>query len=229
MSITEVSCNKCFGGSQKVYSHHSSELGCDMKFAIFLPSTAKSGHPAPALYWLSGLTCTEQNFIQKAGAQNYAEKHGIIIICPDTSPRGCNIPGEDESWDFGTGAGFYLNATEEKWKTNYRMFSYVTEELPKLINANFPVIQDKISISGHSMGGHGALVCALKNPGLYKSVSAFAPICNPINCPWGDKAFSGYLGGNKESWKQWDALSSCRVITARHYPYLLIRVWRMDF
>jgi len=221
MSLTQVSCNKCFGGLQKVYSHHSSELGCDMKFAVFLPPNAKPGHPAPALYWLSGLTCNEQNFITKAGAQKYAAQHGIIIICPDTSPRGLNIPGEDDGWDFGTGAGFYVNATEEKWKTNYRMFSYVTEELPKLVNANFPVIHDNISISGHSMGGHGALVCALKNPGLYRSVSAFAPICNPINCAWGEKAFGGYLGADKETWKQWDA---CELVQAYNGPPLPILI-----
>jgi len=197
-------------------------LRCEMNFSVFIPSSAKPDHPVPAVYWLSGLTCTEQNFIQKAGGQRYADKHGLIIICPDTSPRGCKIDGEDESWDFGTGAGFYLNATEEKYQKNYRMFSYVTEELPKLANANFPIIPDKISIFGHSMGGHGALVCALRCPGQYRSVSAFAPICNPVNCPWGVKAFTGYLGSqDKEVWNEWDA---CQLVQAYNGPPLNILI-----
>lgn len=199
-----VSSAKCFGGFQKVFEHASEVLNCTMKFAIFLPSKSDSVK-VPVLYWLSGLTCTEQNFITKGHAQGYAEQYGIAIVAPDTSPRGCNIEGEEDSWDFGTGAGFYVNATEEKWKTNYNMFSYVTKELPSLVDANFPVLSHKAAISGHSMGGHGALICALKNPGKYKSVSAFAPICNPMNCPWGQKAFSGYLGPNKDMWKNWDA------------------------
>uniref|UniRef100_A0A8C2HB73 S-formylglutathione hydrolase n=1 Tax=Cyprinus carpio TaxID=7962 RepID=A0A8C2HB73_CYPCA len=173
----------------------SSELKCKMKFAIYLPPKAESSK-CPVLYWLSGLTCTEQNFITKAGSQQAASEHGIIIVAPDTSPRGCNIEGEEESWDFGTGAGFYVNATQEPWKTNYRMYSYVTEELPRLINSNFPADPEKMSISGHSMGGHGALIC---------SVSAFAPICNPIQCAWGQKAFSGYLGPDKSTWELYDA------------------------
>ncbi|KAL5004240.1 hypothetical protein ScPMuIL_017696 [Solemya velum] len=196
------------GGMQKVFSHESSELKCTMKFAVFLPSKSNS-HKVPAIYWLSGLTCTEQNFVTKAGSQQYAEKYGVAIIAPDTSPRGCNIEGEDDSYDFGSGAGFYLNATEDKWKTNYRMYAYITEELPALVNANFPILADKQSIFGHSMGGHGALVCALKNPGMYKSVSAFSPICNPTNCAWGKKAFNGYLGEDKETWKEYD--STCLV------------------
>jgi len=204
MALEQVSSAKCFGGFQKVFKHKSSELKCDMNFAVYIPPQAEK-EKVPVLYWLSGLTCTEQNFISKAGAQRTASEHGVLIVAPDTSPRSCGIEGEDDSYDFGTGAGFYLDATEEKWKTNYRMFSYVTKELPALIQSNFPVLPDKQSVFGHSMGGHGALICFLKNPGFYKSVSAFAPICNPVNCPWGQKAFTGYLGSNKEAWKDYDA------------------------
>ena len=204
-----------------MFEHTSDVLKCTMKFAIFLPSKSNSAK-VPVLYWLSGLTCSEQNFITKAGAQRYAEEYGIAIVAPDTSPRGCNIEGEEESWDFGTGAGFYINATQEKWKTNYNMYSYITEELPSLINSNFPVLSDRQSISGHSMGGHGALICALKNPGMYKSVSAFAPICNPINCPWGKKAFSGYLGGDREGWKRWDACELLKTYNGPPFSYILI-------
>ncbi|KAI5942616.1 5-hydroxytryptamine receptor 2A [Manis javanica] len=204
MALKQISSNKCFGGLQKVFEHDSIELNCKMKFAIYLPPKAETGK-CPALYWLSGLTCTEQNFISKSGYHQAASEHGLVIIAPDTSPRGCNIKGEDESWDFGTGAGFYVDATEDPWKTNYRMYSYVMKELPQLINTSFPVDPQKMSIFGHSMGGHGALICALKNPGKYKSVSAFAPICNPVLCPWGKKAFSGYLGTDQNKWKAYDA------------------------
>ncbi|XP_048834191.1 S-formylglutathione hydrolase isoform X2 [Brienomyrus brachyistius] len=206
MALTQVSSNKCCGGFQKVFEHDSTELKCRMKFAIYLPPKAES-EKCPAFYWLSGLTCTEQNFITKAGSQQMASEHGLIIVAPDTSPRGCNIEGEEESWDFGTGAGFYVNATEEPWKQNYRMYSYVTEELPRLISAHFPADPEKMSISGHSMGGHGALICALNNPGKYKAVSAFAPICNPMQCAWGQKAFTGYLGPDKSKWEAYDATS----------------------
>lgn len=204
--ITEVSSNKVFSGWQKVYSHESYELGCKMNFGIFLPPQVEEG-PVPVIYWLSGLTCTEANFVQKAGAQKYASEQGVILVAPDTSPRNLNIPGEDDDWDFGTGAGFYVDAVKMPWKKHYRMYSYVTKELPALINEKFPVLPDKQSIMGHSMGGHGALICALKNPGLYKTVSAFAPISNPISCPWGKKAFSGYLGGTETNaaWREWDA------------------------
>lgn len=204
MGLEEISSAKCFGGSQKVFKHHSSELKCDMKFGVYVPPIS-AAQKVPVLYWLSGLTCTEQNFITKAGAQRTAAEQGIMIVAPDTSPRSCGIEGEDDSYDFGTGAGFYVDATEENWKTNYRMFSYVTKELPALIASNFPVLPEKQSVFGHSMGGHGALICFLKNPGLYKSVSAFSPICNPVQCPWGQKALAGYLGGNKETWKEYDA------------------------
>ncbi|CAH1781710.1 unnamed protein product [Owenia fusiformis] len=202
--IKEESSNKMFGGWQKVFSHDSSSLKCSMKFGIYLPPKADS-EKVPVIYWLSGLTCTEQNFVTKAGAQNFAAKHNVILVAPDTSPRGVNIEGEDDSYDFGSGAGFYLNATTEKWKTNYNMYTYITEELPKVVSENFPVIPGKQSIMGHSMGGHGAISIALKNPGKYSSVSAFAPICNPIECPWGQKAFTGYLGEDRETWKAYDS------------------------
>jgi len=200
---TRISSSKCHGGLQQVYQHSSKELECEMVFSIFLPSQAKS-KKCPVLFFLSGLTCTEKNFIEKSGFQQHAEKHGIIVVGPDTSPRGCNIEGEDEFWYFGTGAGFYIDATEPKWNVNYRMYSYVTKELPELIQEQFPV-SDKMAISGHSMGGHGAMICALKNPGMYSSVSAFAPISNPVNCPWGKSTFSKFLGSDLEMWAQYDS------------------------
>ncbi|XP_043209776.1 S-formylglutathione hydrolase-like [Amphibalanus amphitrite] len=203
MALTQKSANKIFGGWQKVFSHKSAELKCAMNFGVFLPAQSET-EKCPVIYWLSGLTCTEQNFVTKAGAQRYAAEKGVILVAPDTSPRECNIEGEDESWDFGTGAGFYVDATEEKWKENYRMYSYVTKELPQLISENFPA-NGKQSIMGHSMGGHGALICALKNPGMYTSVSAFSPICNPTQCPWGQKAFTGYLGSDRATWQGYDA------------------------
>jgi len=204
-AVTLVSSSKCFGGKQEVYSHQSEELKCKMNFSVYLPPNAVDGAKAPVLYWLSGLTCTEQNFIIKSGFQRYAAEENLIVVGPDTSPRGQNIEGEDDDYDFGSGAGFYVDATEEKWKTNYRMYSYVTKELPKLVEANFPIIPDARSISGHSMGGHGALICALKNPGFYKSVSAFAPIANPTKGKWGQKCFTGYLGSNTKDWEQYDS------------------------
>jgi len=205
-TITEISSSKCFGGLQKIFSHTSQELKCKLNFGVYLPAEAvEKKEKLPVLYWLSGLTCTEQNFIQKSGFQRFAAKYKIIVVNPDTSPRECNIEGESDNWDFGTGAGFYVDATEAKWKNNYRMFSYVTKEIPELVNANFPV-SGKQSVFGHSMGGHGALICGLKMAGFYTSVSAFAPICNPIEAPWGKKAFSGYLGSeNKSAWAEYDA------------------------
>ncbi|XP_032970536.1 LOW QUALITY PROTEIN: S-formylglutathione hydrolase-like [Rhinolophus ferrumequinum] len=207
MELKQISSNKCFGGLQKVFEHDTVELNCKMKFAIYLPPKADTGK-CTALYCLSGLTRTEQNFISKSGYHQAVSEHSLVVIAPpccqavsEYSPRGCNIKGEDESWHFGTGAGFYVDATEEPWKTSYRMYSYITEELPQLINANFLVDPQTMSIFGHSMGGHGALICALKNPGKYKSVSAFAPICNPVLYPWGKKAFSGYLGADQSKCK----------------------------
>lgn len=216
------SYSKSFGGFQKIYEHKSDVTKCSMKFAIYLPPQAEHSK-VPVLYWLSGLTCNEQNFIVKSGAQRYAAEHGVIIVAPDTSPRGCKIDGDNESYDFGVGAGFYVDATEEKWKTNYNMYSYVTKELPAVVNANFPVLSDQQGIFGHSMGGHGALICALKNPGMYKSVSALAPICNPINAPLGQKAFTGYLGPDKELWKRYDATELAKSYSGPMFSnYILI-------
>lgn len=224
-----ISEQKSFDGWQRVYEHQSDVLKCAMKFAIFLPPDATElSEKIPVLYWLSGLTCTEQNFITKAGAQKYAAERGIVVVAPDTSPRGCGIEGEDDSYDFGTGAGFYVDATVDKWKTNYNMYSYVTKELPSLIHANFPTCPEKQSIFGHSMGGHGALICALKNPGKYCSVSAFAPICNPINCAWGKKAFEGYLSPDQETWKQYDATELVKKYKGPPFSYILIDQGKAD-
>ena len=208
--VTEVSSAKSFGGLQKVYSHESSELKCKMNFAIYLPPSVafaeSGGKKLPVLYWLSGLTCTEQNFITKSGYQRYASENNLVVVAPDTSPRGVSVPGDEDSWDFGTGAGFYVDAVTDGWKDHYRMYSYVTKELIDLVESEFPfVAPGKRSISGHSMGGHGALICSLKNPSLYTSVSAFAPINNPIAVPWGQKALKGYLGPDEGTWKDWDA------------------------
>lgn len=198
-----VSQTKSFGGWLKRYTHMSDTVKGSMTFAIYLPPQAEHTK-VPVLYWLSGLTCTDENFMQKAGAQSVASELGIAIVCPDTSPRGTHYPGEHDSYDFGSGAGFYINATIEPYAKTYRMYDYVVKELPNIIECNFSV-SDRKSISGHSMGGHGALICALKNPSMYFSVSAFAPISHPTICSWGEKAFSGYLGDDKKTWEAWDA------------------------
>ena len=198
-----LSTNASFGGELLRIKHRSQACDCDMIFAIFLPPQAKE-KSVPVLYWLSGLTCTDENFMQKSGAQRVAAELGIAIVCPDTSPRGTDFPGEHDSYDFGSGAGFYVNATQAPWSANYHMYDYVTEELPALINAHFPS-NGKCGISGHSMGGHGALVCYLRNPGKYLSVSAFSPICHPSDCPWGQKALGNYLGEDRNDWIQYDA------------------------
>jgi len=205
MSIEIVSSNKAFGGWHHQYSHASTTLNCQMRFAVYLPPQASSLRKVPVLYWLSGLTCTDENFMQKAGVQRIAAELGIAIVAPDTSPRGEGVPDDaDQAYDFGLGAGFYVNATQAPWNTHYQMYDYVVSELPALIEANFPVTSEK-AISGHSMGGHGALTIALRNPERYKSVTAFSPIANPINCPWGQKALSNYLGDNQSDWLQYDA------------------------
>ncbi|MGK7876148.1 MAG: S-formylglutathione hydrolase [Xenococcaceae cyanobacterium] len=194
----------CFGGKLGFYSHYSPTCNSEMCFAVYLPPQAQS-KPIPVLYYLSGLTCTEENFIVKAGAQRYAAEWGIILVVPDTSPRNTGIKREDDEWDLGSGAGFYVDATVEPWKQHYQMYSYVVRELPELIRENFPIRPEKQGIFGHSMGGHGALVCALRNPGQYQSVSAFAPIAAPMRAPWGQKAFTAYLGTDKERWRDYDA------------------------
>ena len=188
------------GGWQDVYRHRSAALGCEMHVAVYLPPQAESGAKLPVLYWLSGLTCTEQNFITKAGAQRYAAEHGVILVAPDTSPRGDDVADAD-GYDLGKGAGFYVNATQAPWAAHYRMYDYLVDELPALIEANFPVT-DARGISGHSMGGHGALTIALKNPGRYRSVSAFSPIVAPSQVPWGEKAFAAYLGQDRDAWRR---------------------------
>ena len=203
MTITTVSQNKCFGGVQGTYAHDSAETRSTMRFGVFLPPQAQTGR-VPALYWLSGLTCSEENFIVKAGTQRVAAELGLALVVPDTSPRGLNLPGESASYDFGLGAGFYVDATEEPWARGYRMYSYVTQELPKVVAANFPIDPSRAGIFGHSMGGHGALTIALRNPDTYASVSAFAPICSPMRCPWGAKALAGYLGADRARWRQYD-------------------------
>ena len=201
LTLTTHQCS--FGGWQTVYRHYSDVLSCDMNVAVYLPPQAEM-QSCPVIYWLSGLTCTEQNFITKAGSQQHAAQHGFILVIPDTSPRSCNLPGEDESWDFGTGAGFYLNATREPWARHYRMYDYVVDELPGAIAANFPIRETHQGIMGHSMGGYGALMIALRNPGRFKGVSAFSPIVAPSQVPWGQKAFRNYLGGNQEAWLAYD-------------------------
>lgn len=212
MTIQRIEHRACFGGWQDVYEHASRTLGCTMRFAVYLPPQAGT-QKLPVLYWLSGLTCTEQNFITKAGAQRYAAEHGVILVAPDTSPRGEDVADAD-GYDLGKGAGFYVNATQAPWAAHYRMYDYVVHEVPALIEANFPAT-DARAISGHSMGGHGALTVALKNPGRYRSVSAFSPIVAPSQVPWGEKAFGAYLGSDRDAWKHYDAVALIRDASER--------------
>jgi len=193
-----------FGGVLEFFEHSSSVTKTPMRFAVYLPPQSKN-KKVPALFWLSGLTCTEENFMQKAGAQRIASELGMALIAPDTSPRGAGIPGEADSWDFGLGAGFYVNATEAPWSNHYRMYDYVLHELRNVIGENFPVDLQRLAISGHSMGGHGALVLGFRNPDVYRSISAFAPISAPSECPWGKNALTRYLGSNTEDWKLYDS------------------------
>ena len=195
---------RCFDGTVAYYSHSSATCNCEMNFAVYLPPQAQS-QPVPILYYLSGLTCNEENFITKAGAQRTAAELGIMLVAPDTSPRNTGIADENKEWDLGSGAGFYVDATQNPWDKYYQMYSYITQELPELIAANFSVKASKQSIMGHSMGGHGALICALKNPQQYLSVSAFAPIAAPMQCPWGEKLFTAYLGTDRQEWAKYDA------------------------
>ncbi len=215
--LENISRNRSFGGWHKQYRHRSQVLNCEMRFAIYLPHQAATG-TVPVLYWLSGLTCTDENFMQKAGAHRMAAELGIALVAPDTSPRGEDV-ANDDGYDLGQGAGFYLNATQEPWAKHYRMEDYVLNELPELIESVFPVTE-KRALAGHSMGGHGALTLAMKNPERFCSVSAFSPIVNPVNVPWGEKAFTAYLGANRESWKAYD---SCELIRQAkvHLPMLV--------
>ena len=218
-SINLLSENRCFDGTVGFYSHQSQACNSEMRFSIYQPPQA-SIQSVPVLYFLSGLTCTEENFTFKAGAQRFAAQYGLMLVVPDTSPRNTGIEGENEDWDFGSGASFYVNATLAPWKANYQMYSYIVKELPAIIAEKFPVRADKQGIFGHSMGGHGALVCALRNQEQYKSVSALAPIVAPLRSPWVDKAFTKYLGTNKEAWKEYDA--SELVLTANYKHPILI-------
>ena len=207
MTTERIEHRACFGGWQDVYRHRSEVLGCDMTVGVYLPPQVEQG-TCPVLYWLSGLTCTEQNFITKAGAQRYAAEHGIILVAPDTSPRGEDV-ADAEGYDLGKGAGFYVNATQAPWASHYRMYDYIVDELPAWVEAD-PMASDRRAISGHSMGGHDALTIALKNPGRYRSVSAFSPIVAPTQVPWGQKAFAAYLGDDREAWKAWDTVELVR-------------------
>jgi S-formylglutathione hydrolase len=204
MTLTLTKDSRSFGGTTQFYQHSSQTCNAPMGFSVYLPPQAAQ-QPVPILYWLSGLTCTEENFISKAGAQRLAAEYGLMLVAPDTSPRNLGLAGENDRWDFGSGASFYVDATESPWANHYQMYSYVTEELPALIAENFSVDTSRQSIFGHSMGGHGALVCALRNPSRYQSVSAFAPIAAPMSCPWGETAFRGYLGENRQTWSAYDA------------------------
>lgn len=203
MNIENLSVNKSFGGWHKQYKHYAKTVNCDMRFAIYLPPQASNGEKVPVLYWLSGLTCTDENFMQKSGAQSIAAELGIAIVAPDTSPRGKDV-ANDDGYDLGQGAGFYVNATQSPWDRHFQMYDYIVKELPDVIEANFPVSNIR-SIAGHSMGGHGALTIAMLNPDRYESMSAFSPISNPINCSWGQKAFTAYLGKDKSIWNNYDS------------------------
>jgi S-formylglutathione hydrolase len=209
-----VSEHLCFGGSQRFYRHDSKAIGLPMRFSVYIPPH-QTGQRLPVLFYLAGLTCTEETFMIKAGAQRAAAREGMILVAPDTSPRGANIPGESDNWDFGIGAGFYVDATQEPWSRHYRMASYVLE-LRELVLKAFPADPDRVGIFGHSMGGHGALVLALRNRPLFHSVSAFAPIANPIRSPWGTKAFTGYLGLDLPAWRAWDATE---LMKGMHEPF----------
>jgi len=218
--LTLASEHRCFGGSVAFYRHASQACGGEMRFGVFTPPQAAS-RKVPVLYYLAGLTCTEETFLAKGGAQRLAAELGVMLVAPDTSPRGAGLPGEDDAWDFGTGAGFYVDATQAPWASRYRMYTYVTQELPALVTGHLPARPDREGIFGHSMGGHGALVCALRQPGRYRSVSAFAPIAAPMHCPWGQKAFGGYLGPDTEAWKAWDASELVRGLR-QPLPALLV-------
>jgi S-formylglutathione hydrolase len=218
MILTTLSEHRCFAGIQRFYSHASRECGTEMRFAVYTPPQARNGR-VPVLYYLAGLTCSEETFMIKAGAQRVAAQLGLMLVAPDTSPRQPRFAGDDASWDFGIGAGFYVDALAQPWSAHYRMYSYVTRELPELVAALEGADVARSGIFGHSMGGHGALVIALRNPDQYRSVSAFAPIAAPTQCPWGQKAFNGYLGSDSALWQQYDASS---LVAQRRYPHPIL-------
>ena len=213
-----LSAHACFGGEQRFYRHQASAIGLPMQFSVFLPPQALAGEKVPALLYLAGLTCTEETFMVKAGAQRLGAELGLALISPDTSPRGANVPGEADAWDFGVGAGFYLDATQAPWASHWRMESYLLNELLPTATATLPIDGERLGIFGHSMGGHGALTLALRHPGVFKSLSAFAPICAPTQCPWGHKAFSGYLGADQSSWIEHDATALMQHQPIAPYP-----------
>jgi S-formylglutathione hydrolase len=220
MALEIVSQSLSFGGRQVVYQHASSETGTRMRFAAYHPPAAAAG-PVPVIWFLSGLTCTEENFTSKAGAQRVASELGVMVIAPDTSPRGEGVPDDPEdAYDFGLGAGFYVDATQPPWSQNYRMRSYIERELPVLVAAELPVDPARQGIMGHSMGGHGALTIALRNPGWFRAVSAFAPIASPMNCPWGEKALGGYLGPDRAAWRDYDA--TALIADGARLPEILV-------
>jgi len=216
MALSLIAEHRCFGGSQRFYLHDSQAVGMPMKFSVYLPPQAAQGR-VPVLFYLAGLTCTEETFMIKAGAQRFAARHGLMLVAPDTSPRGAGIPGEDDDWDFGTGAGFYLDATQAPWSRHYRMYSYVVDELFGIATGELPGDPERAGIFGHSMGGHGALVLALRNPDRFRSVSAFAPVAAPMQCPWGQKAFGAYLGADRGAWSRYDATALMRE-TRQPFP-----------
>ncbi|MDK6075905.1 S-formylglutathione hydrolase [Massilia varians] len=211
-----LSEHACFGGVQRFYRFDSTAIGLPMRFSVYLPPGAE-GKRLPVLFYLAGLTCTEETFMIKAGAQRVAAQEGLILVAPDTSPRGAGVPGETDSWDFGAGAGFYIDATEAPWSQHYRMYSHILE-LREQVVAQLPADPARVGIFGHSMGGHGALMMALRNPGLFRSVSAFAPIAAPMRCPWGRKAFGGYLGADQASWRQYDASELMAAMDTAPFP-----------
>ena len=217
-SLEPVSEHGCFGGVQRFYKHESSNIGLPMRFSVFLPPHASSTHRVPALIYLAGLTCNEETFMTKAGAQRRAAELGLALIAPDTSPRGAGIAGESDAWDFGLAASFYLDATQAPWSQHYHMEQYLSSELPTLLGAHLPVDTQRLGLFGHSMGGHGALTLALRHPGLFKSLSAFAPICAPSQCPWGQKALTGYLGTDQHTWQRHDASALMTAQQAAPYP-----------
>ncbi|WJF89705.1 S-formylglutathione hydrolase [Paraburkholderia bonniea] len=219
-----LASHACHGGVQRFYQHQSQVTGLPMRFAAYLPPQAlqAGAAPVPALFYLAGLTCTEETFALKAQAQRFAAQHGIALIAPDTSPRGANLPHESDAWDFGAGAGFYVDATEAPWSKHYQMYSYVRDELREVVLASLPVDGARLGIFGHSMGGHGALVLALRNPEIFRSVSAFAPIAAPMQCPWGEKAFGGYLGAARDTWRQYDASELVRQGPVRFAAGILL-------
>ncbi|WKB53480.1 S-formylglutathione hydrolase [Eleftheria terrae] len=218
MALELLSSHGCFGGQQRFYRHDATRIGLPMRFGLYLPPQALDGaRKVPVLFYLAGLTCTEETFAIKAGAQRAAAELGLALVTPDTSPRGAGLPGEAESWDFGVGAGFYLDATRSPWRKHWRMESYLVDELVTLVGEHFPVDVHRAGLFGHSMGGHGALALALRHPGCFRSVSAFAPIAAPTRCPWGRKAFAGYLGDDTRAWEAYDA--SCLMARQSEAPY----------